>query len=196
MDDMARWIHSILAAEGVEKPVLIGQSMGGYVSQAFMDLFPGEAAGFVSIDSAPLKRRYYPGWEVWLLKHTEWMYRCIPWGLLKAWGSTGVSQTAYGRELMRTLMNDYSPSEYAALAGAGYRMLANAIESKRAYDIDCPALLICGTKDQAGDVKIFNRKWTKGEGIPLHWIEGAGHNANCDAPEEVNRLIEELIANI
>ena len=212
MDDMARWIHDILAAEGASRPVLIGQSMGGYVSQAFIDLFPGEASGFVSIDSAPLQRRYYPGWEVWLLKHTEWMYRCIPWSLLKVWGPTGAAQTEYGRKIMLAFMTDYEQPEYAALAGAGFKLLADAIEAGRkheaeagckheaeagrAYEIDCPALLICGTKDQAGDVKPFNRKWTKGSGIPLHWIEGAGHNANCDAPEEVNRLIEGLITEI
>ena len=202
MDDMARWVHDILEAEGASRPVLVGQSMGGYVSQAFIDLFPGEASGFVSIDSAPLQRHYYPAWEVWLLKHTEWMYRCIPWSLLKTWGPTGAAQTEYGRGLMRTFMADYTQPEYAALAGAGFKLLADAIEAGRrhaaeagrAYEIDCPALLICGTKDQAGDVKPFNRKWTKGSGIPLHWIEGAGHNANCDAPEEVNRLIEGLLA--
>ncbi|MBR3153382.1 MAG: alpha/beta hydrolase, partial [Lachnospiraceae bacterium] len=56
--DKSRWLHDILEREQVQKPVLIGQSMGGYVSQCFMEQFPGEAAGFVSIDSAPLKRRY------------------------------------------------------------------------------------------------------------------------------------------
>ena len=34
-------------------------------------------------------------------------------------------------------------------------MLADAVEFGRAYDIDCPALLLCGEKDRAGDVKVF-----------------------------------------
>lgn len=29
--------------------ILIGQSMGGYVSQCFMQQYPGETAGFISI---------------------------------------------------------------------------------------------------------------------------------------------------
>ena len=77
--DKSRWLHEILEREQIRKPVLIGQSMGGYVSQCFMEQFPGEAAGFISIDSAPLKRRYVTGLEIWLLKRTEPMYRAFPW---------------------------------------------------------------------------------------------------------------------
>lgn len=196
MDDFAIWLAAILDREGVEAPVLVGQSMGGYVSQAFIDLYPGRAAGFVSIDSAPLQRRYYPAWELAFLRHTEGMYLAIPWSWLKPWGSVGCSQTAYGRGLMRSFMDGYEKREYCALAAAGYRMLAEAIEEQRTYEIDCPAVLVCGTKDYAGDVRSFNRKWTAGSGLPLRWIEGAGHNANCDAPDEVNGAIEDLLARI
>ncbi len=83
MDDYATILHGILQAEGFEHPVLIGQSLGVYVAQAYMDLYPGETIGFVSIDSAPLKRRYYPIWEVKALRHTKGMYLTIPWALLK-----------------------------------------------------------------------------------------------------------------
>ena len=57
------------------------------------------------------------------------------------------------------------------------------------YDIDCPALLICGAQDAAGSTKRYNRAWAKRMGLPLAWIEGAGHNSNTDRPEEVNALI-------
>ena len=194
MDDMARWLHEMLAAEGACRPVLVGQSMGGYVSQAYMDLFPGETGGFVSIDSAPLKRRYYPTWEVKALRHTKGMYQAIPWGMLKAWGAGGTAETEYGRALMRAFMDGFEKGEYVELAAFGYRLLADAIEAERPYVIDCPAILVCGTRDNAGDVKPFNRKWSKGDGLELRWIDGAGHNSNTDRPDEVNAVIEELLA--
>ena len=50
--------------------------------------------------------------------------------------------------------------------------------------------MLCGEKDNAGDVRPFNRKWAAGEGIPLEWIPGAGHNSTVDAPDYVNALIE------
>lgn len=190
MDDTAIWLHGILEAEGVARPVLVGQSMGGYVAQDFIDLFPVEAGGFVSIDSAPLKRRYYPAWELVALRHTKGIFQAIPWKLLKAWGATGAAETAYGRKIMRAFMDGYTKREYCDVVGFGYRLLADAIEAQRAYDIDCPAVLVCGERDRAGDVRSFNRKWSAGEGLELVWIEGAGHNANTDRPDEVNRIIE------
>ncbi len=43
--DKARWLHGILEREQLKNPILIGQSMGGYVSQCFLELYPREAAG-------------------------------------------------------------------------------------------------------------------------------------------------------
>lgn len=196
MDDFARWLHGILVGEGAARPVLVGQSMGGYVSQAYLDLYPGEAAGFVSIDSAPLKRAYYPRWEVAFLRHTRGMYQAIPWGLLRPWGAWGTAETPYGRSLMRAFMDDYDKDEYVELVAFGYRILADAIDADRAYEIDCPAVLICGERDHAGDVRPFNRRWSAGEGLELAWVAGAGHNSNTDRPDEVNRIIEGLLSRI
>jgi len=196
MDDLARILHDIIESEVAGHPILVGQSLGGYIAQAFLDLYPGEAAGFVSIDSAPLKRKYYPTWEVRFLRHTKGMYQAIPWALLKPWGSWGTATTERGRANMRSFMDGYAKREYVDLAAHGYRILADAIEAERTYDIDCPAILLCGQKDRAGDVRPFNRKWAAGENIPLVWVPGAGHNSNVDAPAFVNARIEEFVANL
>ena len=47
LDDLARWLHGILEREGIARPILVGQSLGGYIAQAYLDLFPGQAAGFI-----------------------------------------------------------------------------------------------------------------------------------------------------
>ena len=194
--DKAAWLHAILEREQLRRPVLIGQSMGGYVSQCFLEKYPGEAAGFVSIDSAPLQRKYVTGAEIWLLKRTEPMYRAYPWKSLKKTGTNGCSVTEYGRKLMRSFIDTYSRDEYCALAGHGFRMLAEAMEADLPYRIDCPAMLICGEEDRAGSAKSYNRRWAKEEGLPIHWIKNAGHNANTDRPEEVNGLIESFLESI
>ena len=75
-------------------------------------------------------------------------------------------------------------------------MLANAIEADRPYEIDCPALLFCGERDQAGDTRKFNRKWTAGDDLPLVWIPGAGHNSNVDMPDLVNAQIEAFLRGL
>lgn len=193
LDDLARYLQAILHREGMTRPVLIGQSMGGYVSQCFIQLFPGEAAGFISIDSAPLKRRYITGVELWMLHHTGPLYRAYPWRRLLKSGSTGVADTAYGQALMLAMMETYEKGEYCRLAAHGFDILADAFETGRPYTIDCPCLLICGEHDRAGSAKRYNVDWAREEQLPIRWIKDAGHNANTDAPETVNGLIGDFL---
>lgn len=193
--DKAEWLRAILEAESIKRPIIVGQSMGGYVSQAFIQRFPGEASGLISIDSATLKRKYYPNWELKLLHHIEPLYRMYPWKTLVRQGAKGTAESAYGRQLMAQMMHEYDddPKYYSRLVGHGYGILAEAIEANLPYDIGCPCILICGEKDKAGDTKSFNRRWAAGENLPIHWIAGAGHNSNTDKPEEINEIIKSII---
>ncbi|MDO4503036.1 MAG: alpha/beta hydrolase [Coriobacteriia bacterium] len=196
LDDWARWLREILARESFAHPILVGQSMGGYLSQAFMRLFPGVVAGFASIDSAPLERSYYAGWELWALRHTRLMYLSISWKMLLTWGSTGTAESEHGRALMRTMMEGYGKREYCELAAHGYRMLADAAGADCDYPLTCPVELICGEKDAAGSTRRYNRAWTERTGLPLTWVPGAGHNSNTDRPDEVNAVIQRLIDRV
>ena len=196
--DKARWLHEILEREHVNRPVIAGQSMGGYVGQAFAQLYGEELKGFVSIDSAPLQRKYVTWWEIWLLKKMEPVYYYYPWKWLLKQGTNGVATSEYGRRLMHEIMMTYDGDQkhYAELSGHGFKMLAEAMEKDQPYEIKCPALLICGEKDRAGSCIRYNKAWHKNTGIPIEWIKGAGHNSNTDKPEVVNRLIEEFVKQL
>ena len=198
LPDMAEWLDKILAKEDIYNPIIIGQSMGGYLAQMYMELYPDKIKGFISIDSAPLQKSYMTAMEIWLLERAEPLYKIYPWKALLRAGSRGCAETDYGQSLMRKMMMSYDPDpeEYARLAGFGYRMLAEAIKADLPYHISCPALLICGEKDKAGSAKSYNKKWHQREGLPLKWIKNAGHNSNTDQPDEVNRLIEKFISGV
>jgi len=197
LEDKARWLDEILIKEGFDHPIIIGQSMGGYVGQMYAELFPEKLAGFISIDSAPLQIKYYKNWELKSLEYTETMYRMYPWKLLMRHGTDGVATSRYGRGCMYRMMLTYDKDKprYAKLAGHGFCMVADAVKSERPFEITCPALLICGTKDHAGFTKRYNEAWAEQSGIPIEWVEGAGHNSNTDAPERVNEIIENFLAN-
>ena len=196
MEDLADYLHGILEAEGITAPVLIGQSLGGYISQAYIAKYPHQVSGFVSIDSCPLSRKYYTSWELTLLKNTREMYLHIPWKLLLEWGILGTSATSYGRSLMRKIWSEYEREAYCDLAGYGMRILAEAVEARPEYPITCPVLLLCGEKDNAGSAKNYNRRWARQDGHRLVWLKGAGHNSNTDVPELTNQLIENFAGNL
>lgn len=99
---------------------------------------------------------------------------------------------------MHKIMMGYDGDQerYAKLSGHGFRMLADAMAANLPYQISCPALLICGEKDRAGSCVRYNKAWHRETGLRLEWIQNAGHNANTDAPENVNSLIERLLTEI
>lgn len=193
LDDKSYLLHEILAEEGFAYPILIGQSMGGFLAQVYMEIFPGEVSGFVAIDSAPLKMKYYADWELSFLRHTRALYAPIPWRFLLNMGSTGVSETEHGQALMRDMMSSFTKDDYVDLVSHGYKAIATAIESERRFKVCCPAIIICGTRDAAGFTKRLSRHWSQKTNIPLHWIEGAGHNANVDCPDVVNAAIDAFL---
>lgn len=193
--DKASWLNDILDIEGIESPIIVGQSMGGYVGQAYSEKYKDKLKGFVSIDSAPLQRKYVTGIEIWLLKRMELIYRYYPWKSLLKSGSNGVSTTEYGRNLMRDMMMVYDGDQkrYAKLSGHGFKILAEAMEEDLKYTLPKNSLLICGEKDKAGSCIRYNKAWNKDTGIRLEWIKDAGHNSNTDDPERINELIEEVV---
>ena len=93
--------------EEIIKPIIIGQSMGGYVGQAYAQLYPGRLAGFISINSAPLQRNYVTAVEIWLLKRMEPIYAHYTWKLLLKSGTEGVATSGYVRNLMKETFSGF-----------------------------------------------------------------------------------------
>lgn len=194
--DLATWLQQIFLSEGVTQPILIGQSMGGYLSQVFMQKFPGVVRAFVSIDSAPILRSFYSDRGLWLLKHSSSFLSPMPWSVLQAATVRGCATTPLGRENMALILKQYAAREYVQLAAFGYRIIAQAIEQASLEELPVPTLLICGTKDRAGEIRKLNQRWSLVSGLPIVWVKGAGHNSNVDNPTAVNQAITEFLMSL
>ena len=194
---MAKWLDRIFVKERIENPILIGQSMGGYVGQVYAQLFPEKLKGLVTIDSPSLQRKYYTAMELWLLKNMETIYRIYPWKFLLKSGPKSVSTTDYGRKLMYDMMMIYDGDQerYARLAGYGYKIFSKAVEKKLSYEVKCPQLVICGKEDHAGACIRYLKAYERNTGKSVQWIDKSGHNSNADQPDIVNRLINEFLNN-
>lgn len=195
--DFATWLDEIFIKERIENPIVIGQSMGGYVGQVYAQLFPEKLKGLVTIDSPSLQRKYYTAMELWLLKNMETIYRIYPWKFLLKSGPKSVSTTDYGRKLMYDMMMIYDGDQerYARLAGYGYKIFSEAVEKKLSYEVKCPQLVICGKEDRAGSCIRYLKAYEKNTGKSVQWIDKSGHNSNADQPDIVNRLIDEFLDN-
>ena len=195
--DLATWLDELFIKERIENPIVIGQSMGGYIGQVYAQLFPEKLKGLVTIDSPSLQRKYYTAMELWLLKNMETIYRIYPWKFLLKSGPKSVSTTDYGRKLMYDMMMIYDGDQerYARLAGYGYKIFSKAVEKKLSYEVKCPQLVICGKEDHAGACIRYLKAYERNTGKSVQWIDKSGHNSNADQPDIVNRLINEFLNN-
>lgn len=196
LEDVAKILHQILTIEQIHNPVMIGQSYGGYIIQKYLSLFTDKIKGFVSIDSCPLQKIYNPQWMVYWLKHTEGMYRIIPWRWLIAWSLTGLATTKYGQENYKHDITSYEKNYFCKLTGHGFYTVAQAIEQTNNKEPNCPTLLLCGENDRAGFTKNYNKQWSKRGGYELIMVPKSAHNSNADAPDFVNAAIDKFLVQI
>lgn len=154
LEDKAKYLHGILEVEKVEKMILIGQSMGGYVSQMFMDMYQGEIGGFISVDSCSLKRSTVTWFDIFAAKHVEIIYKMYNWEKLIKVGAKGCAESEYGRNLMEKMMRMYDKEWYVKLVGHGFKILAvgadlkigvtGGIEVNHHYQISDPDIYAVG----------------------------------------------------
>jgi pimeloyl-ACP methyl ester carboxylesterase len=187
---IADCIRRIFETENIGEAIFIGQSLGGFLTQAVLKRYPHFVSGFVSIDSCPYGIQYYSKSDIWWLKQVEWMARLFPLNTLKKAIAKQCTLTKTGYDNMISMLEPYKKSELCHLMGLGY---AGFIEDNCNLEIKCPTLLIVGDKDRTGKVKKYNELWRQNTGFQLKVIRGAAHNSNVDQPYQVNRIIDAFI---
>ncbi|MGN0975547.1 MAG: alpha/beta fold hydrolase [Gemmiger sp.] len=188
--NLAQELKRILDAEKVEKAVLVGQSMGGFVAQSFLARWPERVTGFVGIDTCPYGPRYYSRSDLFWLRQMKWMTRLYPDKLLRTGMAKQCGATQPARENMMRMLENYSYDELCTLMYLGFAGFIPEIADVR---IDCPVTLILGEKDRTGKVRQYNLQWHERERYPLYILPGAAHNANDDAPGQVNAILEDFL---
>lgn len=190
---LAEDLNEILDREGFQNVVLVGQSAGGFTAQAFLADYGHRVDGFFSIGSTPCGTGYYSKSDLFWLRQLEWMSMLFPDGLLRSSMAKMCGHSASAQENMMEMLLTYGKKELCHLLYLGE---AAFIPEIRDISIDCPVWLTLGEHDQVGKVRQYNKVWHQRTGYPLHYIQDAAHNANDDAPEEVNRLLEQFLESL
>lgn len=191
--DAAEILHRILKAEQMEKVLLVGMSMGGFVSQHFAALYPSMVKGFAALDTTPLGSGYYSKSDLWWLKQTAPIAKCFPDKLLRKALAWSVSKTKYSYDSMLSMLEPLSKSEIIEQIRIAYEYFPRENKDVR---FSFPVLILVGDSDSTGKVKAYCREWAKQTGYPLHFIRNAKHYANGDNPRQVNQEIEAFMSSL
>lgn len=186
-------LKSILDAESIEEVILVGQSAGGYISQAFIHTYPNMVKGFVGIGTTPLEKKYYKKSELFWIKHYNTIAKMYPYQYYCSAGSKGITYTKESRDsIYNTLVNLGKQGMLDAATG----IYGEFLKWDKIVDIQCPVLLIYGKFDKTGLIQTYNKVWATNKDYNLVVLDSASHNANFDNYTAFNQLLLDFVSNI
>jgi pimeloyl-ACP methyl ester carboxylesterase len=190
-EDVVEDLVALLEAEGIGRATLVGQSMGGNIAQELALGRPDLVEGLVVIDSTRNVQRLSAG-ERLSLKLAAPIFRLYPWTRLVEDSARACSTREVVRGYIREAMAPMGKERFIEV----FTSLFTVIRGSDARPYPRRILLICGERDRTGNIAKAMRLWGGETGVEYHCIKGASHNANQDAPDEVNAIIGAFMRRI
>jgi len=183
LDDLAGIVS------GLDRPVLVGQSLGGNLAQAFVAAHHSLVSGLVVIGSAhnaaPLSRV-----DRALLALAGPSLSVIPASRLGRIMADASAVTPEGRRYALEVFSRMPKSDFVRVFAA----TASLLSPDAGYRTPVPLLLMRGEHDRTGNIASGMPRWAAIEGVEEVVVPGAGHIANVDAPEAVTAALLTFLA--
>ena len=188
-DDMDRYseqigvadMAAILDAAGVDRAVLGGMSLGGYLSLAFHVAHPQRVAALVLVDTGPGYRNdaARDEWNAWVERRAQQLER-------------GEAATDFSAEVAQAV---HEHPEGLPRAARGVMAQKDARVITSLDSITVPTLVIVGAQDTdfLASADYMHRKIPNSRKVV---IDNAGHAANMDQPEAFNTAVRELLEQL
>jgi pimeloyl-ACP methyl ester carboxylesterase len=200
-EQMIRDIEEIVRALAVDRPVVIGHSMGGMNALGFAARHPGRLRALVLVDVGPEVRvdgaqeviRFVagpyelPGLEDWV-EHTA---RYYPWrskDRIRARLEVSLRRTPAGA-LARQYDERFRSAEFGGVAGR-----EDLWEAARSLRV--PTLLVHGGASPVLSREMAERFAAEVAGVRLVTIPGAGHSVAGDKPDEFAKAVDAFLGEV
>jgi pimeloyl-ACP methyl ester carboxylesterase len=192
MEGMAAAVHAIAEAEGITSMVLLGHSMGGYITLAYAAAYPQGLKGFGLIHSTA----YADSEEKKEIrrKGIEFIQRNGGGAFLKT-ATPNLYATAT-REKNPELVEQHIISaqrfDDAALVRYYRSMIERPDRTEALREAEVPVLIVGGRCDNAVPLKDVLEQSYIPEVSYIHILENSGHMGMAEEPEMMNAAIKEF----
>jgi pimeloyl-ACP methyl ester carboxylesterase len=206
--NLATWaedVHQLCDALGIDRPVLLGMSFGGFVAQHYAVTYPDDLAGLVLVSTAPR----YPGHEAVLARAREVGGDQAAAALRHLVDDPGVELSAEDQRRVRSLYQRHTDPKSEALEATVIRTpeVAQAWVPSARQEMDLrPALQLvrCPVLALVGELDPFNPPSLAAESVDaipseqarLCVVPDAAHRVFTDNPEFTRDRIREFLAGV
>lgn len=194
MDGHARDVVALLDHLGVDRAVIAGLSMGGYVAFALLRLAPERVAGLVLADTraeadddaARTSRD----------RMAETLERGGPAAVFERMlpGLLGATTQTTRPEIVQQVRALAVAQPVDGIHGGIQSLKSRPDSTPLLAGIACPTLVIVGNEDQITGKDVARRLHVRIPGAELAVIEGAGHLSNLEQPGEFNQTLARFLA--
>jgi 3-oxoadipate enol-lactonase len=193
MDQMASDVRGLMSALDIDRAVLAGLSMGGYVTLAFYRNYPDAVRALVladtraTADTAEARERRLKSAERAEREGAQAIADDMTPLLL---GRSTVERRPDVVQRVRAMIEANSPR---AIASAQRGMAERRDSIYILAAIDFPTLIIVGSEDTLTPVAEAEAMRNAIPGSHMQVIEGAGHLSNVEQPEQFNSIVIQFL---
>jgi len=196
MDDVADDVRSLIQTLGIDQAVVVGLSMGGYVSMAFYRKYPQMVRALVLADTRAAndteegrQRRLASAEKAEREGSSAIAYDMVPLLL----GRTTLESKP---DLVNRVRRMIEANSRAGIAAAQRAMAARPDSTALLSEATVPVLIVVGSEDSLtppSEAEVLQKSIPSAR---LTVIDGAGHLSNMEQPAAFNRTLSEFLKSL
>jgi pimeloyl-ACP methyl ester carboxylesterase len=196
IEDFATVIHEILQVEGIQKCVMLGHSLGGYITLAFATLFSEKLRGFGLVHSTAFadneEKKQVRG------KAIKFIEEHGAFSFLKSTTPNLFSQKFKNKQpekISELIEKGHSFSDQVLIQYYA-TMMERPDHCALLKTCNMPALFIIGTEDTATPLQDLLKQVHLPKTAYIHILQDVGHMSMLEAPEQLNRFLLDFLTHI
>lgn len=196
MEEIAKAVLEVLDAERIERAVIGGMSMGGYVTFALYRLAPERFSGMILADTratADNDQQREARQKMMASVRANGPSAVADEMLPKLLGATSHRERPELAAAVRAMIERHSRE---AIAGAVEAMMRRPDSRPLLADIDVPTLVLCGEEDVLTPPADSEALHAGISGSRLSLIEKAGHLSNIEAPDRFSFALNSFLGEL
>jgi len=185
VDRYCLWIKKLLDVLHLNKPVLVGHSLGAAIVMRFAVLYPQDIKGIVLVGGG-LKLPVNPDWLAGLkMNPAQTVELACKYSLAEE------NRPRFFEALKKSLAKARMDVFFGDLTACDKLDLTADIDR-----IKVPTLVVCGTEDKMTPASFSRRIAESISGAKLCLIEGAGHMVMLEKPAEFNMVLSKFVSKL